>query len=105
MVDQLPLRRDRWNRVVCDRRMRVEGHHIRFHDLLHTAATLMLASGVDIPTVAAILGHSRNTTTLDIYAHAVPNNLNRAVDALQRALRGPLATRGSHVSRDDGSGR
>ena len=57
---------------------------IRFHDLRHTAATLMLANGVDIPTVAAILGHSRNS----IYAHAVPNNLNRAVDAIQRALRG-----------------
>lgn len=61
---------------------------IRFHDVRHTAATLMLANGVDIPTVAAILGHSRNSTTLDIYAHVVPNNLNRAVDAIQRALRG-----------------
>jgi integrase len=59
----------------------------RFHDLRHTVATLMLANGVDFPTVAAILGHSRNSTTLDIYAHAVPSNLNRAVDALQRALR------------------
>jgi integrase len=61
---------------------------IRVHDLRHTAATLMLANGVDLPTVAAILGHSRNSTTLDIYAHAIPNNLNRAVDVIQRALRG-----------------
>jgi integrase len=45
---------------------------IHFHDLWRAAASMMLASGVDMPTVAAILGHSRNSTTLDIYAHAVP---------------------------------
>ena len=60
---------------------------IRFHDLRHTAATLMLASGVDIPSVAAILGHSQNSTTLNIYAHAVPSRLSAATDALQRAIR------------------
>jgi integrase len=48
---------------------------------------MMLANGVDVPTVAAILGHSRNGTTLDIYAHAVPANRSRAVEAIQRALR------------------
>ena len=38
--------------------------------------------------LAAILGHSRNSTTLDIYAHAVPANRSRAVEAIQRPLRG-----------------
>ncbi len=52
----------------------------------------MLASGVDIPTMAAVLGHSRNSTTFDIYAHAVPQNLNHAVDAIQRVLRGTSST-------------
>jgi integrase len=66
----------------------------RFHDLRHTAATLMLGNGVDIPTVAAILGHSRNSTTLDIYAHAVPSNLGRAVNVIQRALRGARSGKG-----------
>ncbi len=59
---------------------------IRFHDLRHAAATTMLANGVDVPTVAAILGHARNSTTLDVYAHAVPANRSRAVEAIQRAL-------------------
>ena len=61
---------------------------IRFHDLRHAAATMMLADGVDVPTVAAILGHSRNSTTLDIYAHAMPKKLSSGVGAIQRALRG-----------------
>ena len=49
---------------------------------------MMLADGVDVPTVAAILGHSRNSTTLDIYAHAMPKKLSSGVGAIQRALRG-----------------
>ena len=61
---------------------------IRFHDLRHTAATLMLAGGVDVPADAAILGHSQNSTTLNIYAHALPDALSAATDALARALRG-----------------
>ena len=60
---------------------------VRFHDLRHAAATTMLANGVDVPTVAAILGHARNSTTLDVYAHAVPTRLAGGVEALQRAFR------------------
>ena len=48
----------------------------------------MLANGVDIPTAAAILGHSQNSTTLNIYAHAVPSRLRGATGAIQRAIRG-----------------
>jgi integrase len=61
----------------------------------------MLASGVDIPTVAAILGHSHNVTTLDVYAHAVPLNLNHAVETIQRAVRGARNSRRteSHAER------
>ena len=61
---------------------------IRFHDLRHAAATLMLANGVDIPTAAAILGHSQNSTTLNIYAHAVPEKVKKATSCIQRAVRG-----------------
>ncbi len=46
--------------------------NIRFHDLRHTAATHMIAKGVDIPTVKRLLGHSKASTTLDTYAHTVP---------------------------------
>ena len=48
----------------------------------------MLAGGVDIPTTAAILGHSQNSTTLNVYAHAMPSRLKGATNAIQRAIRG-----------------
>jgi integrase len=44
---------------------------IRFHDLRHTAATLMLGAGVPIPTASHILGHANATETLNRYAHVL----------------------------------
>lgn len=44
---------------------------IRFHDLRHTAATMMLLRGVPVKTVAQILGHSSIVTTLQTYAHVL----------------------------------
>jgi integrase len=60
----------------------------RIHDLRHAAASTMLGNGVDVPTVAKVLGHARNSTTLDVYGHAVPSNLTNAVAALERAFAG-----------------
>lgn len=44
---------------------------IRFHDLRHTTATLLLSENVDIETVSHRLGHSKTSVTLDIYGHAL----------------------------------
>jgi len=44
---------------------------IRFHDLRHTAASLMLNHGVPVLVVSKILGHSKVSTTLDIYGHLI----------------------------------
>lgn len=46
--------------------------HIRFYDLRHTAATLLLAEGENVKVVAERLGHSSAKMTLDVYAHALP---------------------------------
>jgi integrase len=46
---------------------------IRFHDLRHTFATLMLRSGVPVKDVAYMLGHSDAATTIRVYAHAIPS--------------------------------
>ncbi len=43
---------------------------IRFHDLRHTAASLMLNHGVPALVVSKILGHSNPSVTLTIYAHS-----------------------------------
>jgi len=53
-----------------------------FHDTRHTAATRMLQDGVDVKTVAAIMGHSNLATTF-IYTHATPESLARAIRALE----------------------
>ena len=51
---------------------------MRFHDLRHTAATHMLANGVDLLTVSRRLGHSKASTTLDTYAHMVTGTQEKA---------------------------
>ena len=61
--------------------------HIRFHDLRHTAATLMLADGVPLVTVSNILGHSSPAITATIYAHALDESKASAVAGLSRRLR------------------
>lgn len=53
----------------------------RFHDLRHSSATRMVASGVDIITVKEILGHSDIHTTMR-YAHAITEQKLNAVEAL-----------------------
>ncbi len=44
---------------------------IRFHDLRHTAASVMLNHGIPVIVVSRILGHSRPSITLDIYGHLI----------------------------------
>ena len=52
------------------------GKRIRFHDLRHTATTLMIASGVDIRTVKEICGHADIDTTMN-YVHLVASSVER----------------------------
>jgi len=54
----------------------------RVYDLRHTFASLLLAQGAPITYVAAQLGHARPTTTLQFYAHWIPNGTERFVDGL-----------------------
>jgi integrase len=59
---------------------------IRFHDLRHTAATLLLRQGVHPKIVAEMLGHSTISMTLDIYSHVIPDMQKDATVALDRLL-------------------
>jgi integrase len=61
---------------------------VRFHDLRHTAATLAIASGVDVRTTGALLGHASAKMTLDTYGHALPRAAEAAARAIDAALRG-----------------
>jgi integrase len=57
-----------------------------FHDLRHTAGSLMLARGADILDVSKILGHSSPAVTMRIYAHSYKNKRRAATADLARAL-------------------
>ncbi|MEE8429111.1 MAG: tyrosine-type recombinase/integrase [Gammaproteobacteria bacterium] len=46
---------------------------IRFHDLRHTFASLLIANGEDIVRVSRLLGHASPTITLNVYSHMLPN--------------------------------
>lgn len=55
---------------------------LKFHELRHTQATLLLGNGTDVKTVQKRLGHARASITLDTYAHALPENDKKAADLI-----------------------
>lgn len=55
---------------------------LRFHELRHTQATQLLANGVDVKTVQTRLGHANASITLNWYAHAVPENDQKAAQLI-----------------------
>jgi integrase len=59
---------------------------IRFHDLRHTAASLMLNQGVPIFKVSKILGHARPSITSDIYGHLVPGSMDGIGDMMDELI-------------------
>lgn len=60
--------------------------HVRFHDLRHGAATLMLAGGEDPATLSATLGHARVAFTLDTYVHTSQPRIAEATGRLGAIL-------------------
>ena len=58
----------------------VKGRRCTFHDLRHAFATHALAAGVDVVTVAAILGHKDKAVTLNVYAEFLPDVTAAAQD-------------------------
>lgn len=59
---------------------------IHLHSLRHTNATLLIASGTNLQTVAGRLGHANTTTTSKIYSHAIKSAEAAAVEALDDIL-------------------
>src|SRR5712692_4335786 len=55
---------------------------MRFHDLRHSAATLLLAMGVHAKVVQELLGHSNISITLNIYSHVLPSLQQDAMNKL-----------------------
>src|SRR5258707_7738245 len=60
--------------------------NIRFHDLRHSAATLLLSLGVHPKVVQELLGHTQISMTMDVYSHVLPGMQQDAMSKLDAAL-------------------
>lgn len=59
---------------------------VRFYDMRHAAASLLIAEGVPLPAVSAMLGHSLTSTTLNTYSHVLPGAERVTADTMERLL-------------------
>lgn len=84
--DPANLRRA-WSRIVKAAGL----GHLRFHDLRHAHATLMLAGGVHPKIVSERLGHSGIRITMDTYSHVMPGLQAQAAAQMDGLLRGVVS--------------
>ena len=61
---------------------------IKFHDLRHTAASLILNKGVDVLVASQRLGHAQPNITLDVYGHLMPSMQNEAANIIDTLIAG-----------------
>ena len=60
--------------------------NIRFHDLRHTFASYLISENVSVPIVSQMLGHSKVSTTLDIYTHSDIKQQKIAIDKFEKIV-------------------
>ncbi|THA23004.1 site-specific integrase [Streptomyces sp. A1277] len=74
---------------------------IRFHDLRHSTATLLLEQGVELVVIKELLGHAHIGVTATVYAHVRLRLQRDAIDALCSALDGPTNTGTGNADGDE----
>jgi integrase len=102
-----PLRLSNWKRKVFTpaRQAAKLDSRLRLHDLRHTAASLMIQAGYPPKMVQEILGHASITTTLDLYGHLFPGDLDRYANLLDEAAgRARVAKQGPQDNEDPDGG-
>ena len=78
--------------------------HIRFHDLRHSAATLLLSMGVDMKVIQEILGHSNMSMTADVYSHVSLAMQKIAMEKWNTAFKKEDGEENDDNDDDDGGG-
>ena len=68
---------------------------MRFHDLRHSCASLLLAQGVPLSTIQEVLGHTSYAFTRDVYAHLSDELKRDAAIAMDVALGAPRVSLGA----------
>ena len=61
--------------------------HMRFHDLRHSAATILLMAGIHPKVVQERMGHSTIAMTLDVYSHVLPSMQQEAAEKIDSLFR------------------
>ena len=82
LQDGCPLHPDYFSRAFRTHVKRAGLPTLRLHDLRHTHATLMLASGVPVKVVSERLGHATPAFTMAVYQHVLPGQQREAVQRL-----------------------
>ena len=59
---------------------------LTYHDLRHTAASLMVSAGANVKAVQNQLGHASASMTLDVYADLFDDDLDSVADSMDRML-------------------
>lgn len=72
-----------WNRLLRSAGLPL---NTRFHDLRHTAITLLLGASVNVKHIQAMAGHGLVSTTMNIYAHHLREHDTKTADAMQNIL-------------------
>ena len=80
--DGQPIRPDTITQWLSNFSRRKGLPHINPHAFRHTAASVLIAHGTDIVTVSKMLGHSKVSTTEDIYSHVIEDSKQQASNAL-----------------------
>ena len=89
MENGRPVTRSRWSdnyRAACAT-VGLEGR-TRTHDLRHVAASSLIAGGLSVAAVQAVLGHASPAETLDVYTHLWPTDEERTRGAIEAASSG-----------------
>jgi integrase len=82
-MDPDHLSRKRWKRLLRAAGLR---ESIRWHDMRHTFASLLLSQGDSIKAISSMMGHSSIQVTGDRYAHLMPSTCHDAIDRLEKTV-------------------
>ncbi len=63
---------------------------MRFHDLRHSAATILFVAGVNPKVIQELLGHSKISITLEVYSHVLPSMQQEAAGKMDEVFKRPL---------------
>ena len=75
--------------------------HVPFHALRHTFATQSLRYGMDVKTLASVIGHESVETTLNVYSHVTDEGMRTAAKTIDRALSSAVGAPETARSYDD----